>query len=114
MPWMRLLQLEKLTAALEENIVLLQMAADFRADKNEQRHKADIADHSAIHQELDNYREDYRDLENKIGQIIVKLHQISNHIMSLGQSVEDLAEYMSILEQNQEQMKRKLDISLDE
>jgi hypothetical protein len=110
------IKLARQVEALSDNIVLLQQVMEYRATKGKELAewgKAEIAalhkDNEALHAELDNVEvTDIRAIKNSIGLIHQRWHQLSNMIMGLTIKVDEVAEYMGILENNQEQMKAQL------
>lgn len=106
----RLMKLEELTEQLEDIVINMQKIADIRHGKLDANYTqlANIAE--MLQQQLDNTHDKGKQIDISFNNIHTKLHVISNHIMSLGNSIEELAEYINLLETEQNLIKAKLDI----
>lgn len=103
-------KLERIVEALSDNLVLLQQVIDFRAKKGAEILEWGKAEFEGLHQELDNKNSDMREIRAQITLIQQRFHQLSGMIMADAGKLDELAEYIGLLEANQEQMKRKLHI----
>jgi hypothetical protein len=113
MPIQRLTKLEDLTKQLEDIIVIMQQVADFRQQKAEKEFNQIKHIIEALEQQDSNLIVANKELNAALGNIHVKLHQISNQMMALVNNMEEIAEYASLLEANQELMKKQLNIKDD-
>jgi conjugal transfer/entry exclusion protein len=111
MPIQRLAKLEELTIQLEDIIINMQKVSDLRQERADSQYNQLTNITAALQQQVDNTQVNDKEIELKFNTIQTKLHVISNHIMSLTNSVEELAEYMGLLEANQIQIKAKLQLT---
>lgn len=107
-------RLENLATKLEEIVAIMQQVADFRQQKADDRYTELKSITDALEQQNDNTALDAKKLHQALENIHTKLHVISNHIMALGNSVDELAQYATLIDENQQQMQVKLNISSDE
>lgn len=114
MPWIRLQKLEELASRLEEIIVVMQQVADFRQQKADLRYEELKNITTALEQQSDNSIDANKKINEALTNIHIKLHTLSNQIMALVNNTEELAEYASLLEDNQNKLKQRLKIPEDD
>lgn len=111
MPLERIAKLEALTEHLTDIVVMMQQVADFRQEKANIQLKMTIDETAALQQEIDNIQETLKTLNADLSNVHIKLHQLSNYIMALGDKVDQQAEFTSILEENQIQLRTDLGLT---